>query len=132
MNDYSNWLKTTDSEAQLTVSNLGKVEFLPAKYKLNTKIQFGFEVNKPGYPQHEKGQLQLTNSLVDSILQQQRNSDGVIIWQLYSQQNTAVPDSTTINYTLKKSCETFLAKDDRYDCNADFPSSMAKKDADAN
>ncbi|MBA2650783.1 MAG: hypothetical protein H0U73_00730 [Tatlockia sp.] len=132
MNDYSNWLKTTDSEAELSVSNIGKVEFFPAKYKLNTKIQFGFEVNKPAYPRNEKGQLQLTNQLVDTILQQQKNSEGVIIWQLYSQQNREVADATSINYTLKKSCETFLANDERYDCQADFPSSMTKKAADVN
>jgi chitinase len=126
MKDYATWLKTSDTEANLAVSNIGKVSFLPAKYKLATKMQFGFEVNKPSFPQHASGQLQLTNQLVSTILEQQKNSDGVIIWQLYSKQNKGVADSTTINYSLQKSCETFLAGDDRYDCKADFPSSVKK------
>ncbi|MBA2711269.1 MAG: hypothetical protein H0U57_11840 [Tatlockia sp.] len=125
--DYTTWLKTSDSEASLSVSNR-KVSFLPAKYKLKSKIQFGFEVNKPAYPQNENGQLQLTNSLVNAILQQQKNTDGVIIWQLYSKQNKSVIDSTSAKYSLQKSCETFLAKDNRYDCSADFPS-VAKEDS---
>lgn len=123
INDYTHWLKTADTEATLEVSNIGKVTFLPATYKLKTKIQFGFEVNKPAYPPNPSGQLQLTNQLVNTILQQQKNMDGVIIWQLYSQQNTAVSDATTTRYTLQKSCETFLAGDNRYDCSAKFPSS---------
>ncbi len=126
MKDYTNWLKTSDIEGNMTVSNIGKVSYLPAKYKLNTKIQFGFEINKPAYPQNEAGQLQLTNQLASTILKQQKDSDGVIIWQLYSKQNKSVADSTTINYSLQKSCETFLAQDDRYDCNANFPSSAKK------
>lgn len=121
--DYTTWLKTTDSQAVLTVSDIGKVNFLPAKYNLNTKVQFGFEVNEPAYPKNPQGQLQLTKTLVDKITQQQKNTDGVIIWQMYSQQNTKVPGSTTINYTLQKSCETFLEGDDRYDCHSAFPTS---------
>lgn len=127
MKDYSIWLKSTDKDAVMEVSQIGQVTFLPAKYKLDTKVQFGFEVNKPAYPQNPAGQLQLTNKLVDTILQQQSQSDGVIIWQLYSKQNTTVPDSTTINYTLQKSCKTFLASDPRYDCKANFPASMQQE-----
>ncbi|MBA3535513.1 MAG: hypothetical protein H0T84_02715 [Tatlockia sp.] len=124
MKDFVNWLKTSDTEANLAVSNIGKVTFLPAKFKLSSKIQFGFEINKPTFPLHDSGKLQLTNQLVSRILQQQKDSDGVIIWQIYSKQNKSVADSTTIKYSLQKSCETFLAGDDRYDCKADFPNSV--------
>lgn len=125
MKDYLNWLKSDDvSKPLLTVDNIGKVTFLPAKYHIKSKIQFGFEVNQPGYPKNVNGQLQLTNQLVDQILQQQKESDGVIIWQMYSKQNTDVPDATTTKYTINQSCKTFIANDSRYDCNADFPSSV--------
>ena len=122
MKDYTNWLKsTTPSAASLTVDQNGKVAFLPAKYNISSKIQFGFEVNQPAYPQNVSGQLQLTNALVDSITAQQKDSGGVIIWQMYSKQNTAA-NGTTSKYTMNQSCKTFLANDSRYDCNADFPS----------
>ena len=88
----------------------------------NTKIQFGFEVGQPAYPKHVTGQLQLTDELVDTITDQQKNSGGVIIWQMYSKQNTAVPGSTSTKYTINKSCKIFLGTDDQYDCDADFPS----------
>ncbi|HHF7375706.1 glycoside hydrolase family 18 protein [Legionella bozemanae] len=123
MKDYTNWLKAeVVSKPSLTVDNIGKVTFLPAKYFINAKIQFGFEVNQPAYPQNINGQLQLTNQLVNEILAQQKNSGGVIIWQMYSKRNTSVPDATTVKYTISQSCKTFLANDSRYDCDADFPS----------
>ncbi|KTC93244.1 glycosyl hydrolase family 18 protein [Legionella cincinnatiensis] len=123
MKDYTNWLKSENvSKPILTIDNIGKVTFLPAKYNIKSKIQFGFEVNQPAYPKNINGQLQLTNQLVDQILQQQKESDGVIIWQMYSKQNTAVPDATTVKYTINQSCKIFLGNDSRYDCNADFPS----------
>ncbi|CAM2759522.1 Glycosyl hydrolases family 18 [Legionella steigerwaltii] len=123
MKDYTNWLQAeTVSKPSLTIDNIGKVTFLPAKYHINAKIQFGFQVNQPAYPKNINGQLQLTNQLVNKILDQQKDSGGVIIWQMYSKQNTAVPDSTTVKYTINQSCKTFLANDNRYDCNADFPS----------
>lgn len=123
MKDYINWLKSDQvSKPSLTIDEIGKVTFLPAKYNIKTKIQFGFEVNQPAYPKNISGQLQLTNQLVDQILQQQKDSDGVIIWQMYSRQNMAVPDATTVKYTINQSCKTFLGNDSRYDCNADFPS----------
>ncbi|VEB37403.1 glycoside hydrolase family 18 protein [Legionella cherrii] len=123
MKDYTNWLKAeTVSKPSLTIDNIGKVTFLPAKYHIQAKILFGFEVNQPAYPKNINGQLQLTNELVNKILDQQKDSGGVIIWQMYSKQNTAVPDSTTVKYTINQSCKTFLANDNRYDCNADFPS----------
>jgi chitinase len=92
-----------------------------AKYNINSKIQFGFEVNQPAYPKNVSGQLQLTNSLVDTITAQQKDSGGVIIWQMYSKQNTTA-NGTTSKYTMAQSCKTFLAGDSRYDCNANFPS----------
>lgn len=123
MKDYTNWLKAeSESKPSLTIDNIGKVIFLPAKYNINTKIQFGFQVNQPAYPKNVNGQLQLTNQLVNKILDQQKDSGGVIIWQMYSKQNTAVPDATTVKYTISQSCKTFLANDNRYDCDADFPS----------
>lgn len=122
MKDYTNWFKAErDSKPSLTIDSIGKVTFLPAKYHIKAKIQFGFEVNQPAYPQNISGQLQLTNQLVDKILDQQKDSGGVIIWQMYSRQNTAVPDATTVKYTISQSCKTFLAHDRRYDCDADFP-----------
>ncbi len=60
--------------------------------------------------------------MVNEILAQQKDSGGVIIWQMYSKQNTSVPDATTVKYTISQSCKTFLANDSRYDCDADFPS----------
>jgi hypothetical protein len=126
MKDYLTWLKAqTASPADLSVDSTGKVTFLPAKYQMSLKLQFGFEVNQPAYPQNVSGQMQLTNSLVNSILSQENASDGVIIWQMYSKQNTNVADSTTVQYTLEQSCKTFLAGDDRYDCDANFPSSVS-------
>lgn len=123
MNDYNTWLKSTDTNAKLTIDGIGKVLFLPAKFNITSKIQFGFEVNQPAYPKNIDGQLQLTDILVDTILQQQKDSHGVIIWQMYSAQNHSVPGATTIKYTLQQSCKTFLGNDDRYNCNADFPAS---------
>ncbi|MCW8418605.1 glycoside hydrolase family 18 protein [Fluoribacter dumoffii] len=123
MKDYTNWLQAQcASKPSLTIDNIGKVTFLPAKYHINAKIQFGFEVNQPAYPKNINGQLQLTNQLVNKILDAQKDSGGVIIWEMYSKQNTAVPDATTVKYTINQSCKTFLAHDPRYDCNADFPS----------
>lgn len=123
MKDYEVWLKSsTPRKANLTVDNIGKVSFLPAKYNLKSKIQFGFEVNQPAYPKNPSGQLQLTNALVNTITTQQKNSDGVIIWQMYSKQNGTVPDAATVRYTINQSCKTFLAGDSRYDCDANFPS----------
>jgi chitinase len=125
MQDYHNWLKSSKStDAQLTIDSIGKVLFLPAKYQIKAKVQFGFEVNKPAYPRNPQGILQLTNSLVDKITQQQKESDGVIIWEMYSKPNTEVPDATTVHYTIKQSCKTFLAEDTRYDCEAEFPSAL--------
>ncbi|MBN9229786.1 MAG: hypothetical protein J0I93_02940 [Legionella sp.] len=121
MKDYINWLKEQSQAPSLAIDNIGKVTFLPAKYMIKAKIQFGFEVSQPAYPQNPAGQLQLTNRLVDQITQEQHQSDGVIIWQLYAQQNKSVPGATTSQYTLNKSCKTFLAHDTRYDCNANFP-----------
>lgn len=122
MQDYSNWLKSSNvSEAKLSIDTIGKVTFLPAKYHVKSKIQFGFEVNRPAYPKNPEGMLQLTNKLVDTITSEQKNSDGVIIWEMYSRQNTDVPDATTVQYTIKQSCKAFLGNDDRYDCEADFP-----------
>ncbi|WP_245183344.1 glycoside hydrolase family 18 protein [Legionella israelensis] len=124
MKDYQVWLKADkETEAKLNVSDIGKVDFYPAKYKINSKIQFGFEVNQPAYPKDINGQLQLTDKLVNQILQQQKNSDGVIIWQMYSGQNPSVEGATTSRYTIQQSCKMFLADDSRYDCNANFPSS---------
>lgn len=123
MTDYYTWLKSSQvSSANLTVDQNGKVTFLPAKFSLSTKIQFGFEVNQPAYPKEVSGQLQLTNDLVDTILSQQKSSNGVIIWQMYSKQNTAA-DGTTVHYTIQQSCKTFLSGDSRYDCSSSFPSS---------
>jgi chitinase len=123
MSDYQNWLKADkESEAQLTISNTGKVDFYPAKYHIKSQIQFGFEVNQPAYPKNTSGQLQLTKPLVDKILNQQRDSGGVIIWQMYSKQNRSITDATTSKYTIQQSCKTFLSGDNRYDCSADFPS----------
>ncbi|WP_454783681.1 hypothetical protein [Legionella sp. WA2024007413] len=123
MNDFINWLKADRvTNPSLTIDSIGKVTFLPAKYHINAKIQFGFEVNQPAYPKTVGGQLQLTNQLVDKILSEQKDSGGVIIWQMYSKKNIAVPDATTVKYTINQSCKTFLANDSRYDCNADFPS----------
>jgi hypothetical protein len=123
MKDYTVWLKSdTPSKSSLSIDSIGKVNFLPSKFNIKTKIQFGFEVNQPAYPKNVSGQLQLTNDLVDTITQQQKDSSGVIIWQMYSKQNTSVPGATTVKYTLNKSCKTFLAEDSHYDCNADFPS----------
>ncbi|KTC78355.1 glycosyl hydrolase family 18 protein [Legionella brunensis] len=122
MSDYLTWLKASDeSEAKLSISTVGKVDFYPAKYHIPTKIQFGFEVNQPAYPKNLGGQLQLTDNLVNQILQQQKDSDGVIIWQMYSQTNPSVPGATTTRYTINQSCKTFLAHDARYDCDAPFP-----------
>ncbi|MDD3267311.1 MAG: hypothetical protein PHC75_09070 [Burkholderiales bacterium] len=122
MKDYTNWLKSSNpAGASLTVDQVGKVAFLPAKYNISSKIQFGFEVNQPAYPRNPSGQLQLTNSLVDNILARQKDSGGVIIWQMYSVQNTSA-NGTTSKYTMNQSCKTFLANDNRYDCNANFPS----------
>ncbi len=125
MHDYNNWLKADkETDARLTVSKAGKVEFYPAKYYIDSKIQFGFEVGAPAYPKALSGQLQLTDNLVDQILQQQKDSGGVIIWQMYSKQNHAVSGATTSQYTINQSCKTFLGGDSRYDCSADFPSSV--------
>jgi hypothetical protein len=122
MKEYINWIKTDHpSSASLTIDDAGKVTFLPAKYLINAKLQFGFEVNQPAYPPKRRGQLQLTNQLVNKILSQQKDSGGVIIWQMYSRPNSAVPDATTVKYTINQSCKVFLANDTRYDCNADFP-----------
>lgn len=127
MKDYTNWLKaTTPSAAKLTVDNIGKVEFLPAKYYVSSKIQFGFEVNQPAYPKNAGGQLQLTNALVDTILGRQKDSDGVIIWQMYSKPNNSVSGRTNSHYTISQSCKTFLVNDSRYDCNSQFPRSAQK------
>ena len=54
---------------------------------------------------------------------QQKDSQGVIIWQMYSKPNESVKDAATSQYTMNQSCKTFLGKDNRFDCNADFPSS---------
>lgn len=122
MTDYNTWLKSsTPSSANLTVDANGKVVFYPAKYNIQSKVQFGFEVNQPAYPKEVSGQLQLTDALVDTITSQQKDSNGVIIWQMYSVQNVAAK-GTTVQYTINKSCQTFLAGDSRYDCNANFPS----------
>jgi hypothetical protein len=123
MKDYTTWLKSAETVATLTVNNNGKVLFLPAKYNITSKVQFGFEVNQPAYPQNPSGQLQLTNALVDIITNQQKDSGGVIIWQMYSVHNESVPGSATVKYTISKSCKTFLANDNRYDCEANFPAS---------
>lgn len=125
MDDYLNWLKASSpTAANMTVDQNGKVIFLPAKYKLPTKIQFGFEVNQPAYPKDVSGQLQLTDELVDTILAQQKSTaDGVIIWQMYSIPNTAAHGTTT-QYTIQQSCKTFLLNDNRYNCDAAFPSSV--------
>ena len=56
----------------MTIDNIGKVTFFPAKFNVKSSIQFGFEVNQPAYPQHSGGQLQLTIALVDKITSQQR------------------------------------------------------------
>lgn len=122
MKDYTNWLKSNaPSVASLSVDPNGKVAFLPAKYNISSKIQFGFEVNQPAYPRNASGQLQLTDALVNTITAQQKDSGGVIIWQMYSKQNTTA-NGTTSKYTMNQSCKTFLASDSRYDCNANFPS----------
>lgn len=122
MKDYSVWLKAPKTEpASLTVDQVGKVKFLPAHYQVKPKVQFGFEVNQPAYPKNPAGQLQLTNQLVNQITNEQKNSSGVIIWQMYSEQNKNVKDSTTTKYTINKSCKVFLQGDNRYDCSADFP-----------
>ncbi len=128
MNDYSNWLKApTPSKASLTISKTtGQVTFLPAKYNIPAKIQFGFEVNKPAYPVGDQDQLQLTNALVDTITHQEQNSDGVIIWQMYSAENLEVSDATTVQYTINQSCKTFLGADPRYNCNANFPTPVTQ------
>lgn len=123
MKDYMSWLKSPESDAKLTVDTIGKVLFLPAKYNIKSKIQFGFEVNQPAYPKNVNGQLQLTNNLVDVITNQQKDSDGVIIWQMYSSQNKSIPGATTVKYTINQSCKTFLSNDEHYDCNANFPAS---------
>jgi hypothetical protein len=126
MNDYFMWLKASiPKPASLTVDSIGKVTFLPATFQANPRIQFGFEVNQPAYPRDVTGQLQLTDAIVDTILAQQVNSGGVIVWQMYSVQNTA-GNGTTTKYTLNQSCKTFLAGDSRYDCNANFPSLVKK------
>lgn len=123
MMDHQVWLKSDHpAPASLSISDMGKVDFLPAKFNVTSSIQFGFEVNQPAYPKNPSGQLQLTNALVDIILQQQKNSGGVIIWQMYSNPNTQVADATTSRYAIGKSCQTFLAKDTHFDCNAKFPS----------
>lgn len=123
MKDYYNWLKVDKtSKPSLTVDNIGKVTFLPAKYHLKAKILFGFEVNQPVYPRNINGQLQLTNQLVNIILDQQKDSGGVVIWQMYSKPNLLVPDAATVQYTISQSCKEFLDHDDRYDCHANFPS----------
>jgi hypothetical protein len=125
MKDYKQWLKADQEKlADLSVDNIGKVRFLPAKFKINPKIQFGFEVNQPAYPKNINGQLPLTNALVDTITQQQNSSDGVIIWQLYSTENSSISNPASVRYTINKSCQTFLAGDAKYDCNADFPSAV--------
>ncbi len=125
MNEYVNWLKSNSaSKPCLTIDSTGKVTFLPAKYRINAKMLFGFEVNQPHFPKNVKGQLQLTNQLVDQILDQRKEDDGVIIWHMYSKQNKAVPDATTIKYTMSHSCKVFLSHDNQYDCNADFPSAL--------
>jgi hypothetical protein len=123
MTDYLTWLKSpTPSSANLTVDQNGKVSFFPQKFHLETKIQFGFEVNQPAYPKEVSGQLQLTDELVDTILAQQSGTaDGVIIWQMYSIPNT-MNHGTTTQYTMRQSCKTFLSGDARYDCDAVFPS----------
>lgn len=122
--DYLTWLKSdAPVAADLKVSSIGKVTFLPAKYRIHPDIQFGFEINQPAYPKDPRGQLQLTNALVDRILAQQKDrTNGVIIWQLYSVQNKAIKDAAITKDTLNKSCAAFLADDSRYDCQADFPS----------
>lgn len=123
MKDYQNWLKADqETKAELKISKTGQVDFYPAKYHIKSQIQFGFEVNQPAYPKNPSGQLQLTKALVDKILKQQKDSGGVIIWQMYSKQNTSVSDATTSQYTIQQSCKTFLSGDSRYDCDADFPS----------
>jgi hypothetical protein len=128
MKDYTNWLKATSPQAaELSVDSIGKVTYLPAKYQISTKIQFGFEVNQPAYPQNPQGQLQLTVPLVDTITAQQKDSDGVIIWQMYSKQNTAVSGAASVKYTLAQSCKQFLADDANVDCDANFPASLENK-----
>jgi hypothetical protein len=123
MTDYNTWMKSSEfKSANLTVDQNGKVIFYPAKYDSSPIIQFGFEVNQPAYPKEVSGQLQLTDQLVDSILKQQAASGGVIIWQMYSTQNTAA-NGTTVVYTVSQSCKTFLSGDSRYDCNSGFPRS---------
>lgn len=124
MKDYNTWLKApTPRVASISVkANSGEVAYLPAKFNAKPIIQFGFEVNDPAYPTDAVGKLQLTDSLVTTILQQRAtDSNGVIIWQMYSVQNTAAK-GTTSKYTMNQSCATFLANDSRYDCNANFPS----------
>ncbi len=126
--DYNNWLKNPNtSEASLTIeSNSGKVTFLPAKYNVNPKVQFGFEVNKPAFPRNASGQIPLTESEVSNILAQQATkTNGVIIWQMYSEPNSSVESSirATAKDTIAKSCATFLKGSPDYDCNADFPHS---------
>lgn len=130
MQDYSNWLKSSSPRAaslEKDESQYDKFEFLPAKYNIASKIQFGFEVNQPAYPRDDvKGQLPLTNDLVRTILDQQKNSDGVIIWQLYSKKNESAVDATTSRYTISQSCKTFLSGNAYYNCDANFPAESAE------
>lgn len=125
MKDYINWLKSDNPRKPiLKIDKIGKVTFLPAKYHINPTIQFGFEVSQTAYSKNIKGQLQLTNRLVDKILDDQKGCGGVMIWHMYSKQNTAIPGATTVKYTINQSCKTFLRNDNRYECNIDFPSSV--------
>ena len=112
---YKNFLESSES-SNLTVNSVGKIVYKPAHFKLPTKFQFGFEVNKPAY-----GDLTLTPALVTTILNNQKDSDGDIIWEMYSVQPTG---GTTTKNVLQQSCATFLANDSRYDCSANIPSTL--------
>lgn len=129
VDDYNNWLKaTTTRNAAFSgggTSTTDPLIFRPAKYKVNPRIQFGYEVNQPAFPKDVNGQLQLLASDVTTINSQQKTkTGGVIIWQLYSQQNTAVSGSAKITQTIQDSCKTFLANDSRYDCNVNLPAAQ--------
>ncbi len=128
VNDYSNWLKSTQvKDAHFEYPNTWSANFFPATFNINPKIQFGFEVNQPAYPKNVSGQLQLTKSLVTTILTQQATkTNGVIIWQMYSAPNDQVTGHATSNDTLNQSCNTFLKSDSRYDCNSTFPASAGQ------
>lgn len=127
VHDYVTWLKagTTVRNAAFSgdgSSSASPLIFRPAKYQITPRIQFGYEVNQPAFPKDPAGQVQLLKSDVTAINSaQQGQTNGVIIWQLFSKQNTSVAGSATIADTIQQSCKTFLSGDDRYDCNASVP-----------